>query len=100
LVIVLMPLSEHLMYWDMFLHGGSDLEFGILCLLLFAGLVPLMAYRAETSLVRVLFWMHASPRRLLVLSLGLPMTLLLPSPRSCRGESPGTAARCGTPLRI
>jgi hypothetical protein len=49
LLILLMPLSEHALHWDRFLQGGSDLEFGILCLLLFAGLVLLIADSAAKS---------------------------------------------------
>jgi hypothetical protein len=54
LLIALMPLTEHLYGWDKFLQGGPDVEFGILCLLLFAGLVLLMAHRAVTSPLLVL----------------------------------------------
>ena len=54
LLILLMPLTEHLYAWDKFLQGGPDVEFGILCLLLFAGLVLLMAHRAVTSPLLVL----------------------------------------------
>jgi hypothetical protein len=53
-LILLMPLTEHLYGWDKFLQGGPDVEFGILCLLLFAGLVLLMAHRAVTSPLPVL----------------------------------------------
>jgi hypothetical protein len=48
-LILLMPLMEHYCKWDKFLRGGPDVEFGILCLLLFAGLVLLTAHRAVTS---------------------------------------------------
>jgi hypothetical protein len=54
LLISVMPLTEHLYGWDKFLQGGPDVEFGILCLLLFAGLVVLMAHRAVTSPLLVL----------------------------------------------
>jgi hypothetical protein len=54
LLISVMPLTEHLYGWDKFLQGGPDVEFGILCLLLFAGLVLLMAHRAVTSPLLVL----------------------------------------------
>jgi hypothetical protein len=54
LLILVMPLTEHLYGWDKFLQGGPDVEFGILCLLLFAGLVLLMAHRAVTSPLLVL----------------------------------------------
>jgi hypothetical protein len=54
LLISVMPLTEHLYAWDKFLQGGPDVEFGILCLLLFAGLVVLMAHRAVTSPLLVL----------------------------------------------
>ena len=40
-LLLLMPLTEHFCKWDRFLRGGPDVEFGILSLLLFAGLVLL-----------------------------------------------------------
>ena len=49
LLLLLMPITEHFYGWDKFLRGGSDVEFGVLSLLLFAGLVLLTAYRAVTS---------------------------------------------------
>jgi hypothetical protein len=54
LLILLMPLTEHLYAWDRFLQGGPDVEFGILFLLLFAGLVLVMAYRAVSSPLLIL----------------------------------------------
>jgi hypothetical protein len=65
LLISLMPLTEHLYRWDKFLQGGSDVEFGILCLLLFAGLVLLIAHRAVTTplLVLLAHRLIASPLR-------------------------------------
>lgn len=56
LLILLMPLSEHAMSWDKFLQGGTDLEFGMLCLLLFAGLVLLIAHSATKSPLFLLLW--------------------------------------------
>ncbi|HEX4580605.1 MAG TPA: hypothetical protein VH139_01020 [Acidobacteriaceae bacterium] len=49
LLTLFMPLTEHLYGWDKFMQGGPDVEFGTLGLLLFAGLVLLMAYRAVTA---------------------------------------------------
>ena len=49
LLLLLMPLTEHFCRWDKFLRGGPDVEFGVLSLLLFAGLVLLTAYRAVTA---------------------------------------------------
>lgn len=66
-LILLMPLTEHLFRWDKFLRGGPDVEFGILSLLLFAGLVLLTAYRAVTSpfLVLLAYRLIALPSRCL-----------------------------------
>ena len=66
-LILLMPLTEHLFGWDKFLRGGPDVEFGILSLLLFAGLVLLTAYRAVTSpfLVLLAYGLIALPLRCL-----------------------------------
>jgi hypothetical protein len=70
LLIALMPLTEHLYGWDKFLQGGPDVEFGTLCLLLFAGLVVLMAHRVVSSplLVLLAHRLIALPLRCLRLS--------------------------------
>jgi hypothetical protein len=97
-----MPLSEHVAHWDRFLQGGSDLEFGILCLLLFAGLVLLIAHSAAKSPLFLLLWAdgcgcgggswlipaHASPV--------LPMC----NAALASGAPPRHAAHAEMPLRI
>jgi hypothetical protein len=100
LLILLMPLSEHVAHWDRFLQGGSDLEFGILCLLLFAGLVLLIAHSAAKSPLFLLLWAdgcgggsrripaHASPV--------LPMC----NAALASGAPPLHAAHAEMPLRI
>ena len=62
-LILLMPLTEHFCKWDKLLRGGPDVEFGLLSLLLFAGLVLLTAYRQVTSpfLVLLACWVIALP---------------------------------------
>ncbi len=49
LLTVLMPLTEHFCRWDRFLEGGPDVEFGFLGILLFAGLVLLVAKRSPAA---------------------------------------------------
>ena len=49
LLSVFMPLLEHFCRWDRFLQGGPDMEFGVLGLLLFAGLILLIAHQAAIS---------------------------------------------------
>ncbi len=74
-LILLMPLMEHFCKWDKFLQGGPDVEFGILCLLLFAGLVLLTAHRAVTSplLALLAYRLIALPVRCLSISCRLPL---------------------------
>lgn len=69
-LILLMPLTEHFCKWDKLLRDGPDVEFGLLSLLLFAGLVLLTAYRQVTSpfLVLLACWVIALPRRYLAIS--------------------------------
>ena len=99
LLILLMPIiTEHLYGWDKFLQGGPDVEFGMLCLLLFAGLVLLMAHRAVTSplLVLLAHRLIALPRRCLRIA-GLASFLF-----QTRGSQEILIAfsLCETPLRI
>jgi hypothetical protein len=99
MLILLMPLTEHFCKWDKFLRGGPDVEFGILSLLLFAGLVLLTAYRAVTStfLMLLAFRLIALPLRCLRIS-GVASFLL---PSQCCQEAPlGLWSIPGTPLRI
>jgi hypothetical protein len=99
LLIFLMPLTEHFYSWDKFLHGGRDVEFGTLCLLLFVGLVLLMAHRAMTSPLAVLLAHRviALPQQCLKIS-GVPSFLFLP--RKIPGTFLSISYLPGTPLRI
>jgi hypothetical protein len=103
LLILLMPLTEHLYGWDKFLRGGSDVEFGILCLLLFAGLVVLMAHRAVTSphLVLLSYGLIVLPLRCLRLSglASLP-SASFPLQLQCSPEFPLAFSLPAIPLRI
>lgn len=102
-LLLLMPLSEYFFQWDRFLRGGPDVEFGILSLLLFAGLVLLTAYREVTSpfLVLLAYRLIALPLRRLSISRYLPLT----SSWFQVAYGPGTPllalpSLAGTPLRI
>lgn len=41
LLVLVMPITEHLCNWDHFLRGGQDVEFNLLAALLFAAMVVL-----------------------------------------------------------
>lgn len=41
LLVLVMPVTEHLYNWDHFLSGGQDVEFNLLAALLFAAMVVL-----------------------------------------------------------
>jgi len=41
LLLLVMPVTEHLCNWDHFLRGGQDVEFNLLAVLLFAAMVVL-----------------------------------------------------------
>jgi hypothetical protein len=41
LLLLVMPVTEHLCNWDHFLRGGQDVEFNLLAALLFAAMVVL-----------------------------------------------------------
>lgn len=41
LLVLVMPVTEHLCNWDHFLRGGQDVEFNLLAVLLFAAMVVL-----------------------------------------------------------
>jgi hypothetical protein len=41
LLVLVMPVTEHLCNWDHFLRGGQDVEFNLLTALLFAAMVVL-----------------------------------------------------------
>jgi hypothetical protein len=101
LLILLMPLTEHLYAWDKFLQGGADVEFGSLCLLLFAGLVLVMAHRAASSpflgLLAHRLITFALPPELIS---GLAPSSVLCKIRAGQGTSPPLLSHSGTPLRI
>jgi hypothetical protein len=102
-LLLLMPLSEYFFQWDGFLRGGPDVEFGVLSLLLFAGLVLLTAYREVTSPFLVLLAHHliALPLRRLSISRHLPLTLSWLQAVYGPGTPPlALPSLAGTPLRI
>ncbi len=104
-LLLLMPLSEHFFQWDRFLRGGPDVEFGILSLLLFAGLVLLTAHREVTSpfLVLLAYRLIALPLRRLSISRHLPLTLSwFEAFQSGYGQGTPLAfpSLAGTPLQI
>ncbi len=107
LLILLMPLTEHLYAWDRFLQGGADVEFGSLCLLLFAGLVLVIAHRAASSpflgLLAHRLITFALPSGL-VSSSSIPglvsSSSILCTMRAGEGTSPPILSHSGTPLRI
>jgi hypothetical protein len=46
LLLMAMPVTEHLCNWDRFLRGGPDVEFSVLAWLLFAAMVVLSMHGA------------------------------------------------------
>jgi hypothetical protein len=51
-LVLVMPVTEHLYNWDHFLRGGQDVEFNLLAALLFAAMVVLsMSGRMRQPLV-------------------------------------------------
>jgi hypothetical protein len=102
LLLLLMPFADHLSGCDRILQGGPDPEFGVLCLLLFAGLVLLMAHRAAASSFLLSLLAHrpiAFPLRFLLLSVH-PSSPMYPQARSSEGTPPILSPLSGTPLRI
>lgn len=105
-LILLMPLMEHYCKWDRFLRGGPDVEFGILCLLLFAGLVLLTAHRAVSSplLVLLAYRLIALLMRCLSMPRQSPFSLSSFHERCREGStlafSSLSGTLTGTPLRI
>jgi hypothetical protein len=102
-LILLMPLTEHFCKWDKFLRGGPDVEFGVLSLLLFAGLVLLTAYRAVTSpfLVLLVYRLIALPLRCLSMSGHLSLTSSFFQALVRQGTpSAAFSPLAGIPLRI
>jgi hypothetical protein len=102
MLILLMPLTEHFCKWDKFLRGGPDVEFGVLSLLLFAGLVLLTAYREVTSpfLVLLAYRLIALPLRCLSISRHWPLTSSFFQARCRQGTPLAFSSLTGTPLRI
>jgi hypothetical protein len=102
-LILLMPLTEHLFRWDKFLRGGPDVEFGMLSLLLFAGLVLLTSYRAVTApfLVLLAYRLIALPLRCLSISGHLSLASSFFHARVRQGTPPAAfSPLAGIPLRI
>ncbi len=102
-LILVMPLTEHFCKWDKFLRGGPDVEFGILSLLLFAGLVLLTSYPAVTSpfLILLAYRLIALPVRCLSISGHFSLAASLPHARVGKGTPPaGFSPLAGTPIRI
>ena len=101
-LILLMPLMEHFCKWDKFLRGGPDVEFGILCMLLFAGLVLLTAHRAVTwpLLALLAYRLIALPMRCLSISCHSPLTSSSFQVQRTAGSMPAFSSPIGTPLRI
>jgi hypothetical protein len=103
MLILLMPLTEHFCKWDKFLQGGPDVEFGILSLLLFAGLVLLTAYRAVTTpfLVLLAYRLIALPLRCVSISGHLSLAASSFQALVRRGTPPAAfSPLAGIPLRI
>ncbi|MGA9720301.1 MAG: hypothetical protein WBQ79_18630 [Acidobacteriaceae bacterium] len=101
-LVLLMPLTEHLCKWDRFLQGGPDVEFGILCMLLFAGLVLLTAHREVTSplLALLAYRLIALPLRCLSSSCHPPLILSSFDARRRQASMPAFSFLNVTPLRI
>jgi hypothetical protein len=101
-LLLLMPLTEHFCRWDRFLRGGPDVEFGILSLLLFAGLVLLTAYRAVTVpfLVLLAYRLIALPLRCLRIFDHLSLAWSLFHARIRQGTPLAFPILAGVPLRI
>jgi hypothetical protein len=101
-LILLMPLTEHFCKWDKFLRGGPDVEFGILSLLLFAGLVLLTAYREVSSpfLVLLAYRLIALPLRCLSISSDRALVSSFFQGRCRPGTQLAFSSLAGTPLRI
>ena len=105
-LIPLMPLMEHYCKWDRFLGGGPDVEFGILGLLLFAGLVLLTAHRAVSSplLVLLAYRLIALLMRCLSIQRQSPLSLSSFQERCREGGTLAFSSLSGTltgiPLRI
>jgi hypothetical protein len=101
-LLLLMPLTEHFCRWDKFLRGGPDVEFGILSLLLFAGLVLLTGYRAVTSpfLMLLAYRLIELPLRCLSISGHLSLAWFSFHARVRQGTPPAFPPLAGIPLRI
>jgi hypothetical protein len=99
-LILLMPISEHVVYWDGILQGGSDLQFGMLCLLLFTGLVLLIAHSATKSPLFLLFWADACGWRSLLIPVHSSPALPMRDASFSSGAPRLTAAPAEMQLRI
>jgi hypothetical protein len=100
LSILLMPLSEHAMSWDKFLQGGTDLEFGMLCLLLFAGLLLLIAHSATKSPLFLLLWADDYQRQSRLIPVHPSPALPMSDAACASGAPPLSTAHAEMQLRI
>jgi hypothetical protein len=101
-LLLLMPITEHFCGWDKFLRGGPDVEFGVLSLLLFAGLVLLTAYRAVTApfLILLAYRLIALPLRCLRMFGHLSLAWSFLIARIRQGTPLVFSPHAGIPLRI
>jgi hypothetical protein len=95
-----MPFSQDVMSWDKFLQGGTDFEFGMLCLLLFTGLVLLIAHSATKSPLFLLFWADACGRRSRLIPVHASPVLPSRDAAVRSGAPPLTGAHAEMQLRI
>jgi hypothetical protein len=101
-LLLLMPLTEHFCQWDKFLRGGPDVEFGVLSMLLFAGLVLLTAHRAVSSpfLLLLAYRLIALPLRCLSAFHHAHLTAFLIYARGREGIPLTFSSPAEIPLRI
>ena len=109
LLVLVMPVTEHLCNWDHFLRGGQDVEFNLLAALLFAAMVvlsmsgrimrPLMMQ--PTTAARVCPCGDAMPSAL-ARWISSPLAGASPASRTPRLDAPGSISdsRMPSPLRI
>jgi hypothetical protein len=101
-LLLLMPITEHFCRWDRFLQGGPDVEFGVLSLFLFAGLVLVTAHRAVTSpfLVLLAYRLIALPLRRLSTFGHFSLASSFFHGRVRQGTPPAVSPLTGISLRI
>ena len=109
LLVLVMPVTEHLCNWDHFLRGGQDVEFNLLAALLFAAMVVLsMSGRMmrppmmqPATAARVCPCGDAMPSAL-ARRISSPLAGASPASRTPRLDDPGSISdsRMPSPLRI